>query len=124
MVGYSIQMAADEAGTLERLKGIRKHIVEPQVAAHDGRIVKEVGDGLLIEFASAVSAVECAVQMQLRLAETNLAEEDDRKATFRIGINIGELIVEGDDIYGDSVNIAARLESLAKPNDIYLSLTA
>jgi adenylate cyclase len=124
MVGYSLQMAADEAGTLDRLKGIRKHIVDPQVAAHNGRIVKEVGDGLLIEFASAVSAVECAVQIQLRLAETNVEEEDDRKTTFRIGINIGDLIVEDDDIYGDSVNIAARLESLAKPNEIYLSSMA
>jgi len=121
MVGYSRQMAADEAGTLVRLKGLRKDIIDPQVAEHDGRIVKEVGDGLLVEFASAVSALECAVEIQRRLAELNAIEDEDRQAAFRIGIHVGDLIVERDDIYGDGVNIAARLESFAGPNAICLS---
>ena len=124
MVEYSRQMAADEAGTLARLKRARKDIIDPKVVKHGGRIVKEMGDGLLIEFASAVSAVECAAEMQLHLAEFGAAEDGDREAAFRIGINIGDLIVEGDDIYGDGVNIAARLESLARPNGIYLSSMA
>lgn len=123
MVGYSRQMAADEAGTLARLKAIRNDVVDPGIADHGGRIVKETGDGLLVEFSSAVGAVQCAVDIQRPLAERNAAEVEENRIAFRIGINLGDVIVEGDDIYGDGVNIAARLESIAEPGGIFVSRT-
>lgn len=121
MVGYSRQMAADEAGTLARLKDIRTGIIGPAVTEYGGRIVKEIGDGLLVEFASAVGAVECAAEMQLRLATVNAADAKDKQTQFRIGISLGDVMVEGDDIYGDGVNVAARLEGFAEPNGICAS---
>ena len=120
MVGYSRQMATDEAGTRARFRGIRDHVIDLEVAAQGGRIVKETGDGLLMEFPSAV---ECAVDIQRQLAERGAAEVEEKRIAFRIGINLGDVIVEGDDIYGDGVNIAARLESIAEPCGIFVSQT-
>ena len=118
VVGYSRLMAADEAGTLARLKALRAELIDPRIAEHQGRLVKEMGDGLLVEFASVVDAVQCAVEIQQGLAEWNVDEAEDRRVDFRIGVNLGDIIVEGGDIYGDGVNLAARLESLAEPGCI------
>ena len=111
VVGYSRLMSDDEEGTLARLKAHLGELVEPHIAAHRGRIVKRTGDGLLVDFASAVEAVRCAVAIQAGMAERNRAAPDDSRIEFRIGINLGDVIIEGDDIYGDGVNIAARLEA-------------
>jgi TolB-like protein/class 3 adenylate cyclase len=124
VVGYSRLMAADEAGTHSRLKALRQEFIEPAIAAHHGRIVKLMGDGALVEFASVVDAVQCAVEIQRTMAgrETEVAE--DRRIRFRIGVNLGDIIIEEDDIYGDGVNLAARLEGLAEPGGIVVSGTA
>jgi adenylate cyclase len=114
-------MGADEAGTLRRLTELRQEILEPLIAAHHGRVVKLIGDGLLVEFASVVDAVTCAVAWQNGVAERETAADEDKRLTFRIGINLGDVIVEGDDIHGDGVNIAARLEGQAEPGGICLS---
>ena len=114
VVGYTRLMGVDEAGTLERLKSLRKELVQPKIAERKGRIVKLMGDGLLVEFSSVVDAVACAVAWQKGVVKRE-AEDDDIRLQFRIGINLGDVIVEGDDIHGDGVNIAARLESLAEP---------
>jgi adenylate cyclase len=121
VVGYSRLMGHDEEGTLRRLKAHLGELVEPHIAAHRGRIVKRTGDGLLADFASAVEAVRCAVAIQAGMADRNRAAEDGSRIEFRIGINLGDVIIEGDDIYGDGVNIAARLESLADPGGIFVS---
>lgn len=121
MVGYSHLMGRDESGTLARLKWLRHEIIDPTVAAHSGRTVKLMGDGTLIEFASAVDAVTCAVTLQQRIAEHNAGSAEDGRIEFRIGINVGDIIVDGDDIYGDGVNVAARIEALAEPGSIYIS---
>jgi class 3 adenylate cyclase/tetratricopeptide (TPR) repeat protein len=121
MVGYSRLMGADEAGTLAALKKHRAELIDPTVAAHDGRIVKLMGDGMLAEFASVVDAVQCAVVLQQETAARNADVPKDRRIEFRIGINLGDVILDGDDIYGDGVNIAARLESLAEPGGICIS---
>ena len=121
VVGYSRLMGHDEEGTLRRLKAHLGELVEPQIAAHRGRIVKRTGDGLLVDFASAVEAVRCAVAIQAGMADRNRAAQDDSRIEFRIGINLGDVIIEGDDIYGDGVNIAARLEALADPGGIFVS---
>ncbi len=121
VVGYSRLMEADEAGTLARLKALRGELIEPKLAAHRGRIVKLMGDGLLVEFASVVAAVLCAAEIQSAIATANAEVPEDRRLTFRIGINLGDVMVEGDDIYGDGVNVAARLESLAAPGAVYIS---
>ena len=121
VVGYSRLMERDEGRTLAALKDRRKSIVVPLVAQHQGRIVKVMGDGVLVEFASAVNAVECAVELQARMAAANEGVPDDRHIVLRIGINLGDIIVEGSDLYGDGVNIAARLESFAGPGEICLS---
>jgi adenylate cyclase len=121
VVGYSRLMSADEAGTLEHLKALRKELVEPRTAEHRGRVVKLMGDGTLMEFASVVDAVRFAVEIQRAMAERNAQVPEARRITFRIGINIGDVIVEGDDLYGDGVNIAARLEGLAEPGGICVS---
>jgi adenylate cyclase len=123
VVGYSRLMGADEAGTLAALKACRNEVIDPKIAAHGGRIVKLMGDGALVEFPSVVEAVQCAVEIQQDMAEWNIAIADDRRIEFRIGINVGDVIVEGDDIYGDGVNIAARLEGLAEPGGICISHT-
>ena len=121
LVGYSRMMEADEAGTFETLKERRRHVLDPVVRAHGGRIVKLMGDGVLIEFASAINAVEAAVELQRKMAEANVDIPGPRQIVLRIGINLGDVIGEGSDIYGEGVNIAARLETLAEPGGICLS---
>ncbi len=121
VVGFSRLMSLDEEGTLRRLKAHLAEHFEPQIAQHRGRIVKRTGDGLLVDFASAVEAVRCAVAVQAGMAERNRAEPDAGRIEFRIGINLGDIIIEGDDIYGDGVNIAARLEGIAEPGAIFVS---
>ena len=121
VVGYSALMERDEAGMFARLKAGRKELFEPEIERHHGRIFKLMGDGLLAEFVSVVDAVECAVALQRGLAERNLSVPEDERFQVRIGINLGEVIVEGEDRYGEGVNIAARLEELAEPGGIYVS---
>jgi adenylate cyclase len=121
VVGYTRLMGEDEAGTLERLTAQRKQVIEPLIAAHRGRIVKLMGDGLLVEFASVVDATLCAMEWQDAIAKTELASADGARLCYRIGINLGDVISEGGDIYGDGVNVAARLEALAEPGAVYLS---
>jgi len=121
VVGYSRLMGADEAGTLSRLKALRRDLVQPKIAAHKGRVVKLMGDGLLAEFLSAVEAVKCAAAIQQAMAEREADHSDETRVRLRIGINLGDIIVEGTDIYGDGVNVAARLEGLAEPGGICLS---
>ena len=123
VAGYSRLMGADEEGTLERLKALRRELLDPKIAEHHGRIVKTTGDGLLVEFASVVDAVRCAVEVQQAMAERNAGVAADSRIELRIGINLGDVIVEGDDIYGDGVNIAARLEALADPGGVFVSNT-
>ena len=106
-------MGADEEGTLERLKALRRELFDPKFAEHHGRIVKTTGDGLLVEFASVVDAVRCAVAVQQAMPEPNAGVAADDRIELRLGINLGDVIVEGDDLYGDGVNIAARIEALA-----------
>ena len=114
-------MAADEIGTLNSLKALRTELIEPKSAEYHGRVVKLIGDGTLMEFASVVDAVNFAIDLQRAMAERNALVPDDRRITYRIGINIGDIIVEGDDIYGGGVNVAARLETLAEPGGICVS---
>ena len=121
VVGYSRLMGADETGTLTRLKTQRSELIDPAIAARGGRMVKLMGDGALVEFASAVAAVECAVEIQREMARRNAGVPEARRIAFRIGINSGDVIVEGDDIYGDGVNVAARLEGLAEPGGVCIS---
>src|SRR5215475_12650497 len=121
VVGYSRMMQADEAGTLATLKARRTEILQPLVSKHHGRIIKVMGDGVLVEFASAVEAVSCAVALHEAMAVANEGAEESRRVVLRIGINLGDVLVEGGDLYGDGVNIAARLESLAEPGGIYVS---
>jgi TolB-like protein/cytochrome c-type biogenesis protein CcmH/NrfG len=124
VVGYSRLMEVDEAGTLVALKARRKGVLEPLVAKHRGRIFKITGDGVLVEFASAVNAVQCAVDLQEGMAAANTDLPEDRHIVLRIGVNLGDVMVEDNDLYGDGVNIAARLEALAEPGSILLSSTA
>ena len=121
VVGYTALMERDEKGTHERLMAGRKELFEPEIARHHGRIFKLMGDGMLAEFGSVVDAVECAASLQRGLAERNANVPEDRRVQVRIGINLGEVIVEGDDRYGEGVNIAARLEQLADPGGICVS---
>jgi len=121
VTGYSRLMGADEEGTLERLKALRRELVDPKIAAHHGRIVKTTGDGLLVEFASVVDAVRCAVEVQQAMPERNTDVPADSRIELRIGINLGDIILDDDDIYGDGVNVAARLEALAEPGGICVS---
>ncbi|MEM7224941.1 MAG: adenylate/guanylate cyclase domain-containing protein [Pseudomonadota bacterium] len=121
LVGYSRLMGEDEAGTLARLKSIREAVLEPLIAQHHGRIFKLMGDGLLVEFASVVDAVTCAVACQEGVADHEAAQDSGAPLTFRMGINLGDVIVEGEDIYGDGVNLAARLEPLAAPGGLCVS---
>ena len=121
VVGYSRLMAADESGTLDQLKTHRRELIEPKTAEHHGRVVKLIGDGTLMEFGSVVDGVNFAVDVQKAMAERNADVPDNCQITYRIGINIGDIIVDGDDIYGDGVNVAARLEQLADPGGICVS---
>ena len=121
VVGYSRLMGADEVGTLRALNGHRRELIDPTIAGHRGRIVKTTGDGMLVEFASAVDAVRCAVEVQRGMAERNEAVQADKRVEFRIGINVGDIIGLDDDIYGDGVNVAARLEAMSEPGGIYVS---
>ncbi|MEM7225626.1 MAG: adenylate/guanylate cyclase domain-containing protein [Pseudomonadota bacterium] len=121
VVGYTSLMGADEAGTLRRITDLHAGFIEPLIDAHHGRVVKRMGDGWLVEFASVVDAVTCAVSWQSGMAEQEKDARDDKRIAFRIGIHLGDVIVEGSDIHGDGVNLAARLESLARPGGICLS---
>jgi TolB-like protein/class 3 adenylate cyclase len=123
VAGYSRLMGADEEGTLERLKALRRELLDPKIAEHRGRIVKTTGDGLLVEFASVVDAVRCAVEVQQAMPPRNTNVEADNRIELRIGINLGDVIVEGDDLYGDGVNIAARIEALADAGGVFVSNT-
>ena len=121
VIGYSRLMSTDEAGTLARLKAHRKDLIEPKTSEYRGRLVKLMGDGTLLEFGSVVDAVNFAVDVQRAVARHNSGGPEDRRITYRMGINIGDIIVEGDDIYGDGVNIAARFEGLAEPGGICIA---
>src|SRR5215467_925606 len=121
VAGYSRLMGRDESGTLAALKSLRQEVVDPAIAAHGGRIVKTTGDGLLLEFPSVVNAVRCAVEVQTAMADRTAEVPDDRRITFRIGINIGDIIIDGDDIFGDGVNVAARLQEIATPGGLCVS---
>ena len=121
VAGYSRLMWADEEGTHERLKAHRQQLIDPKIEEHHGRIVKTTGDGLLAEFASVVDAVRCAFEVQRAMVDRNSETLEDERITFRVGINLGDVIAEEDDIYGDGVNVAARLEALAEPGGICIS---
>jgi adenylate cyclase len=121
VAGYSRLIGADEGGTLQGLRTIRTELVDPKIAAHRGRLVKTTGDGFLIEFSSVVDALRCAVEVQLEMAERNATVQTDNRIEFRIGINVGDVVVEDGDIFGDGVNVAARLEGLAEPGGICVS---
>src|SRR5262245_15378758 len=118
VAGYSRLMGADEEGTLSRLKTVRKGLGDPTIASHRGRIVKTTGDGMLVEFASAVDAVRCAAEVQRGMAALSVDVPADRRIEFRIGIHIGDIMIDDNDIFGDGVNIAARLEGIAEPGGI------
>ena len=121
VAGYSRLMGVDEEGTLAALKACRRELIDPKMAEHRGRIVKTTGDGALVEFASAVDAVRCAMEIQRAMAERNALIPEDHRIEFRIGINVGDIIIDDGDIYGDGVNIAARIETLAAPGAICIS---
>ena len=121
VVGYSRLMGVDEAGTLEWLKALRAEVMDPVIAAHGGRIVKLMGDGALVEFSSVVGAVDCAVEVQRGVAERTAGEPEETRIVFRVGVNLGDVIIDGDDIYGDGVNVAARLQEIAEPGGVCLS---
>ena len=123
VAGYSRLMAGDEAGTLARLKRLRAEVFEPKIAQFQGRIVGSAGASLLIEFASAVNAVECAVEVQQELGDQNASLPENQRMVFRMGVNLGDVIAEGDTIHGDGVNIAARLERLAEPGGLCVGHT-
>ena len=124
VVGYSRMMEGDEAGTLATLKARRREVLDPLVARHQGRIFKVIGDGVLVEFGSAVNAMECAIDLQQGMAAANRGQAEDRQIVLRIAINLGDVLVEGSDLYGEGVNIAARLEAIAQPGSIIISGTA
>ncbi len=121
VAGYSRLMGIDEEGTLASLKAHQRAVVEPKITEHRGRMVKTTGDGMLVEFASVVDAVRCAVDIQRQMAERNADVPPERRIELRIGLNVGDIIIDGDDIFGDGVNIAARLEALAAPGAICVS---
>ena len=114
-------MEADESGTLAQLKALRKELIEPKIVEYRGRVVKTTGDGILLEYASVTDAVQCSVDIQEAMAQRNASVPEDRRIQFRFGINLGEIIIEGDDIYGNGVNVAARLEAMAEPGGICIS---
>ena len=124
MVGYSRLMEADERGTIARQKAHRAELIDPKITEHHGRIVKTTGDGMLVEFASVVDAVECAVAIQRAMVERERDVSEARRIQYRVGINLGDIVIEGDDIFGDGVNIAARLQEIAEPGGVRISGTA
>jgi adenylate cyclase len=124
VAGYSRMMGADEVGTLAALKAHRRELIDPKIAEHRGRIVKTTGDGLLVEFASVVDAVRCAVEVNEAMARRNVDVPEEKRIEFRVGINVGDIIIDEGDILGDGVNIAARLEGIAQPGSIFLSKAA
>jgi class 3 adenylate cyclase len=124
MVGYSRLMGADEEGTLDRQKRHRAELIDPQIATSKGRIFKTMGDGLLAEFPSVVDAANCAIAIQTAMADRESKLPEDLRIRYRVGINLGDVIIDGDDILGDGVNIAARLETLAEPGGICISAWA
>lgn len=124
VVGFSRLMGADEEGTLVRLKTLRAEVVDPAIATHHGRIFKTTGDGLLAEFPSVVAAVKCAAEVQIAMGSRGASDPSERRIVFRVGINLGDIIVEDDDIYGDGVNIAARIESICQPGGVAISGSA
>ena len=121
IAGYSRLMGLDEEGTLARLKACRKALVDPKIAEYRGRIVKTTGDGMLVEFGSAVDAVRCAVEVQRGMAVSNVDIPEIKRIEFRIGIHVGDIIIDDNDIFGDGVNIAARLEGISDPGGICIS---
>jgi len=121
VVGYTRLMGADETGTLAALKTTRAEVIDGKIAEHQGRIFKLTGDGILAEFPSVVSAVACAAEVQRGMRKRNIDVPQDRRLEFRIGVNLGDVIIENDDIFGDGVNVAARLESIAAPGGITIS---
>jgi adenylate cyclase len=123
VAGYSRLIGIDEIGTLSRLNTLRRELIDPAIAAHSGRIVKLMGDGALVEFASVLNAVSCAIEIQRQLRERH-GRGESNPIRFRIGINVGDIIIEGEDILGDGVNIAARIEGIAEPGGICLSYAA
>jgi adenylate cyclase len=124
VAGYSRLMGVDEARTLAQLKTHRRELIDPKIAEHRGRVVKTTGDGILIEFPSVVEAVGCAVEVQQGMVDRNADVPEDKRITFRVGVNLGDIIIDGDDIHGDGVNIAARLEAMAEPGMVCMSAAA
>jgi class 3 adenylate cyclase len=124
VTGYSHLMGQDEAGTLSRLRAHRRELIDPSISEHKGRVVKTTGDGILIEFPSVVEAVACAITVQRGMAERNAGTPEDQRIVFRVGVNLGDIIIaEDNDIHGDGVNVAARLEGIAEPGGICISGT-
>src|SRR5262245_64076901 len=123
VAGYSRLVGVDEEGTIDRLGAHRHELIEPKIAEHQGRLVKTTGDGVLAEFASPVKAVRCAIDVQHGMAARNADIPEGQRIEFRIGINLGDIMVEDGDIYGDGVNVAARLENIAEPGTVYISRT-
>ena len=121
VAGYSSLMGLDDSDSLARLKAIRRDLIDPKIAEYGGRIVKTTGDGLLLEFPSVVEAVCCAVDVQRGMTERNSGVPEERRTEFRVGINVGDIIIDGDDIFGDGVKVAARLQALAVPGEICVS---
>src|SRR5258707_1816079 len=121
VAGYSRLIGADEEGTLNRLRSIRAELIDPKITEHRGRIVKTTGDGLLVEFSSVVDALRCATEWQRGMGERNTDVPPTSRIEFRIGINVGDIVVEDGDIFGDGVNVAARLEGLAEPGGVCVS---
>src|SRR5260370_39463509 len=121
VVGYSRRMGADEEGTHERFKAHLRELVDPKIREHRGRIVNTTGEGVRAEFGSVVDAVRCAAEIQRAMADRDLDLAEEHRLRFRVGVNLGDVIVDGDDIYGDGVNIAVRLEGLAAPGSICIS---
>src|ERR1700730_8207267 len=121
VAGYSRLMGADEEGTHEWVKAHFRQLIDPKIKHHRGRIVKNTGDGMLAEFPSAVNAVRCAIEIQRSMIDRNANVPEDKRISFRVGVNLGDVIVEPEDIFGDGVNIAARLEALAEPGGICIS---
>jgi adenylate cyclase len=121
VAGYSRLIGADEGGTLQALKAIRAELIDPTIAAHNGRLVKTTGDGLLVEFASVIDALRCATEVQAGMAGRNATVPTDKRIEFRIGLHQGDVVIENNDIFGDAVNVSARLEGLAEPGGICVS---
>ena len=121
VAGYSRLIGADETGTLGRLRTIRTELIDPAIAAHNGRLVKTTGDGFLVEYGSVVDALRSAIEIQAGMAVRNLPIPQDQRIEFRMGLNVGDVVVEDGDIFGDGVNVAARLEGLAEPGGICVS---